>query len=56
MNAIAAVGVAITVALATAAGRRGIEPLTWRGRSDVTRIVEVMGQNFASHAAATAKN
>jgi hypothetical protein len=39
VNAIAAVGVAIAVALAIGAARRGREHMTWRGRSDVARIV-----------------
>jgi hypothetical protein len=39
VNAVAAVGVAITLAMAIAAARRGREHLTWRGRSDVARIV-----------------
>jgi hypothetical protein len=39
VNAVAAIGVGITVALAIAAARRGLEPLTWRGRGDVARLV-----------------
>jgi hypothetical protein len=39
VNAIAAIGVAIAVAMAIAAARRGREHMTWRGRSDLARIV-----------------
>jgi hypothetical protein len=41
INAVAAMGVAITVAMAIAAARRGREHLRWRGRSDVARIIVV---------------
>jgi hypothetical protein len=39
VNAVAAIGVGIAVAFAIAAARRGVEDVTWRGRSDVARIV-----------------
>jgi hypothetical protein len=38
VNAVAAIGVGITVALAIVAARRGVQRAEWRGRSDVARI------------------
>jgi len=38
VNAVAAIGVGITVALAIVAARRGVERAEWRGRTDVARI------------------